>query len=158
MARYKETTDVPDSGTVTVACKLPNGLKLRLHTMVDVDMPLMGGGVKTVKEARPNPEVDPVTINGAAFNPLEPARCLVVGGYALTPNVDAQFMAEWLKQNARSPLVLNKLVLIHEAQADAQAEAKEKTAVRSGLEPLMKDKDPRAPKRVVEGEKVNEAA
>ncbi len=132
--------------TVTVACKVPNGLILRVFDMVDRDVPVLGGGVKTVKEAQ---------VRGSSIKVLGPAapfgqlpRAPIAGGYALTHGVDQAFFTEWLKQNAESELVKNGLIFAHEKADYLTKQAQEKEAVTSGLEPLKPDADKRVAGKV----------
>jgi len=140
------------AGTVTVACKLPHGLILRLFDMVEVVQPAYGGGVRTVQEARPRE--GRVTIGGyaAPFGKMPAFR--VEGGYALTHGVDAEFFAEWMKQNERSDIVRNRLIFAFGKEHDATVEARKMESVRNGLEALDPDKPPqefRRRRQVAEG-------
>lgn len=138
------------SGTVTVACKLPNGLLLRVFQMVDSNEPVMGGGWRDVKRAEPFGEQ--VHIKGYALPANMQGIGLHVGGYALTPNVDADFWELWLNQNRDADYVRNGLIFAHEKKADAIAESKEKAQVWDGMGPLIPTKagsttrDRRSPK------------
>ena len=138
--------------TVTVACKLPNGLKLRLFEMIEHDEPVMGGGYRTVKIARKVGET--ITLNGCAA-PFGVTKHLV-GGYALTLGVPADFMAAWMDQNKGSPLIESKQIVVH--VKDTEGAAREHAAVRSGLEPLSPKGDPRAPKGITKSDATAEAA
>lgn len=128
-------------GTLTVACSIPNGLKLRIFEMQKYDVPVMGGGVK--EEQRAVQKREPVIIHGPAapfgMAPAVPVR----GGYALTYNVDADFFNDWLKQNKDHDAVKAGLIFAHEKGANAGDKAKEMREIRSGLEPLTPDTDPR---------------
>jgi len=125
------------SETVTVACKLPHGLMLEIvdpAVFVDVD-PKVG------VQARPPGER--IHIKGCARPvgvPLSEDAPQVVGGYALTPGVPAQFWERWMEQNKNAPFVTSNLIFAHRKAGDAVAESKEKRAVRSGLEGLTPDK------------------
>src|ERR1700692_4514483 len=76
--------------TVTVACRVPNGLEIRLCAQSLNDIPgmkIMVPQGRSVRLAGPNTP-------GAE----------VAGDFGLTRGVDAVFMASWLEQNADSPL------------------------------------------------------
>lgn len=120
--------------TVTVACKLPHGLVLRVFDMVETKEPLMGGGYHTVKQARERP--DRIIVNGCAHPQNKAPLCQVVAGYALTTGVPKEFWDRWLAQNANADMVKNNLIFAHENLRNAEAEATEKKDVRSGLERL----------------------
>lgn len=70
----------------------------------------------------------------------EDAPQVVVGGYALTQGVPAQFWEAWLAQNKDAPFVKQKLIFAHEKAGNAVGEAKEKREVLSGFEGLNPDK------------------
>lgn len=131
--------------TVTVACKVPNGLILRLFDMVDVEEPVMGGGVRVVKRARPRD--GQVTLNGPAV-PYGERRPAGAGGYAYTFGVDAEFFEEWLKQNAETDVVRNELVKHAASRSRLDGVCRDLKDVRSGLEPITPDKDKRIPPRI----------
>lgn len=134
------------SRTVTIACKQPNGLTLRVHDMVDADEPVMGGGMKTVKRAVPIG--DRVKINGTAAPFGKRSNVEIVGGYALTRNVPADFWNRWQAENKDSPLIRNHILFAHTSAAKLRGQAVEQEEVRSGLEPILPDGDPRTPKGV----------
>jgi len=97
------------SNMVIVGCKLPNGLHLDLKN-------------KDGEKVR-------VTIAGANAS-------RIIGGYGMTPNVSAEFMAEWFKRNAKHPAVVNKEIFIHGDEASARSIAKEHAEVVTGLEAI----------------------
>lgn len=150
-------------GTVTVACKLPAGLTLRLHGEQPNREPVMGGGYREGKIWRPIGE--PITINGTAAQFGQQRRdaagefVQVVGGYALTQNVDKTFWDEWMKQSGSMHAVKNKLIFAYEKAESAVAASKEHSSLRHGLEPLVPtltdgggrllQSDPRAPGKAV---------
>jgi hypothetical protein len=127
--------------TVTVACKLPHGLKLRLFNMVETQEPVMGGGFRTVKVAQERPES--VTVKGWSHAQNMAPNAPLVGGYALTQNVDKDLWDAWLAANAQSDVVKNGLIFAHEKSVNVEAEAKEKKDKRCGLERLDPNKLPR---------------
>lgn len=121
--------------TVTVACKLPNGLLLRLFKMEDVDTPVMGGGVKTIKEAQPIGE--PVKINGYAVPYGKRPRFSIISDMALTKDVPAAFWHEWLKQNQKLDVVVKGLIFAHgDTDRVEHAAAERGEELFCGLEPL----------------------
>ena len=122
--------------TVTVACKLPNGLILRVFDMVDRDEPVMGGGMRKVKVAQERPAQ--VTIKGNAHPQNAAPRAPIIGGFALTQGVDKEFWDLWLAQNKDSDVVRNRLIFAHEntAKTEDAARAKDNAKNRSGFERL----------------------
>jgi hypothetical protein len=129
---------LPDSGTVTVACKLPNGLILRLFEMQRTEELVMGGGVREVDKAFLT-DHEPVVLKGCAAPFGSPI--VTIGGYALTQNVDAQYFAEWLRQNSDSDIVRNRLVFAQATRDHVEGMAAEQEEVKSGLHPLTKSED-----------------
>lgn len=109
-------------GVVTVACKLPHGIKLQCQEPYTVSEPVMGGGIRDMTYYRHTGRT--VSIKGWAIKHDEDERPLIVGGYALTHGVDADFFARWREQNADSDLVKGGFILSHEKQDAVSAEAK----------------------------------
>lgn len=100
---------------VTVGCKLPNGLILEMGSR----------GAANYKA---------VTLAGAN-------AAKIVGGYGMT-EVDAEFMAAWLKKYSWLPAVKNGAVFMHEDAASAQAMAIDNAENPSGFERLDPSKAP----------------
>jgi hypothetical protein len=125
------------NNVVTVACKLPNGLLLRIFQTVD-DNEATPTGFRAVKRAEQVGET--VQINGAAVPKGETRDYLIIGGYALTPNIDKDFFDEWLRQNAEHPAVKASLIFAHAKESIVTGKAKEQKALLSGLEPLNPDR------------------
>lgn len=132
------------SATTTVSCKIPNGLVLRIFRMIDGEEPVMGGGVRVVKKAQLIGE--PVKVHGPATPYGEAPKCLIVGGYALTPNVDSEFFNMWLSQNADHDAVKNGLIFASEKRGYVEGEAKANEGRRTGMEPINPGNDARIPK------------
>lgn len=96
---------------VSVGCKLPHGLHL--------DLKNSEGPVR-------------VTLVGANAS-------RIVGGYGITENVSSDFMAQWLKKNAKHPSVVKGLIFIHSDTKSAEAMAKERAddpQTATGLEAI----------------------
>lgn len=129
---------LPETGTVTIACKLPNGLIMRLFEMQDTEELVMGGGVRSVKKAF-LADHPPVKLNGCAAPFGSPI--LLVGGYALTRNVDVQFYAEWLRQNWDSDLIKNRIIFAQEKEDSLVGQATEQEEILSGLQPLRRSEE-----------------
>jgi hypothetical protein len=142
--------DEPMTGgaTVTVACKLPHGIWLRIFRR------------KTTKESTPQGfrDVDimeelpqRVRVNGWAVAQNKAPPHPVVGGYALTPGIPKEFWETWLEQNRTSDIVQNKIIYAHVEESSVTSQAVDQEKVRSGLERLDPDNLPkgiqRAPKR-----------
>lgn len=138
----------PTSGTdtVTVACRVPNGLVLHVDRMVDGFEPIMGGGVRTIKVAEAMGQT--YTLAGPAIDLVKLQRDQgldkqVVGGYGLTPGVPRDFWEAWEAQNRDSALVRNRQVFAAATESRARDQSREQAKVRSGLEPVDPN-DPQA--------------
>jgi len=141
------TNNVGVTGTavVTVACKLPNGLKMRLFRMIKTTEPVLGGGSREVEMAQETGEE--FTLNGFSHPQNKAPHCMIVDGFALTTDVPKAFWEEWAKQNKDSLFIKNGLIFAHEKEGSVKAEAKEKAKVRSGLERLNPDEMPKGLER-----------
>lgn len=137
--------------TVTVACKMPNGLILRNFVMTDFAEPVMGGGSRTSQIARQVPET--YELHGSAVNLTEIGKgnlpnYQIAGGYGLTPGVPLDFWEKWLNDNRNSAIVKNNIVFAYKTEGGARDQAIEKAALKSGLEPLDPENLPRDLQRV----------
>lgn len=134
---------------ITVACNLPNGLILQLYKMVEFRENVMGGGSRISSIAQKMGE--PVRLNGTAVPFGKIPRFPIEGAFALTPNVDKDFFDEWMRQNAELELVKRGGIYSASTTERARDLALELTGepeARSGLEPMLPDKDPRAGKSI----------
>jgi hypothetical protein len=127
--------------TVTVACKLPHGLKLRVFKFVERDEPILGGGVRTVKIAHELDET--ATVCGIAHDLTRAPEQTIIHGFALTHGIDKELWELWLEQNKRNPIVISGLIFAHSNDANIRAEASEKKNLRTGMEPLDPDNLPK---------------
>lgn len=138
-----ENTTIKQQGgkgdVVTVACKHPNGVILELVEMKERSEPVMGGGVRTFQQAVRTGKR--ITIRGPALPLNMPPSFQMIGGYALTPNVPRDFWETWVKQNHDSPLLENKMLLVHDK--DTPGMAREFKKVKSGAEPIDPDNPPK---------------
>lgn len=133
------------AGTVTVACKLPNGLVLQVCTMVPGVEPVMGGGFREVmKSQRVGPQI---RINGYARPAMTAPRAPMSQGFALTEGVDADIWEAWLDQHRDADYVRNGLIFAHATREDVKAQAREHREIRDNQGPIVPNTDPRIPKR-----------
>lgn len=141
MARSPRTEDpnaraLPKAAkTVTVCCKYPSGILLRVFQNIDVPVPVPGGGIRSEKQAQ---QVGPaVKINGpgAPVNRSSPHE--IAGGYAMTFGVDADFFERWLDQNRDSDLVKNRLIFVAPSREDARAISEEHADVQTNIGGLV---------------------
>jgi hypothetical protein len=136
-----------DSGRkVNVACKLPNGLLLRLFLMVPRSEATPTGSRNTIVSEQIGPTV---RLNGFARAWGVIPDYPIIGGYAITKNVPKEFFDTWLEQNKHAPFVKNKLVWAYEQLDKVEGQAKEWKDTKSGLEPLDPNKLPPTGNRFV---------
>lgn len=131
------------SDTVTVACKLPHGLVLRLYTMIEVSEPTAGGSFRKAKRAQVIGEQ--VVVKGyiTRFDRRkDPAPAAQGSSYALTHGVNADFFNKWLEQNADLDAVKNNLIWAHSVDM-VEGFVKEHEKQKSGLEPIDPENLPR---------------
>lgn len=114
--------------TVTVACKLPSGLVLE--------------NFDPKTKARQT-----VTLNGSRFRinrdgaPIF-SHEIAHGAFGLTHNVPADFWNTWAAQNAAYPPFVKGHIFALAKVEDTRAAAKEMAGVKTGFEPLSRDKLP----------------
>lgn len=142
------SNDTSTAKSVTIACKLPNGLVLQLCSATKVAEHVMGGGSREVTQHRKVGDI--VTVFGNAHPQNAGPKCMIVAGYALTPDVDAQFWTAWLAQNKDLAAVKNHLIFAYEKESDVKAAAKDNVERKSGLERLDPNKLPRGIKAAKE--------
>lgn len=126
--------------TVTVACKMPRGIILRLFVMQPHFEPIQAGGVRETVKAH---EVERVVLKGygVAWGKSSPGE--ETGGYALTPNVPKAFWDAWYEQNKTTELVTHKLIFAHVDKERVADKSREFEKNRDGLEPLDPNKLPK---------------
>jgi hypothetical protein len=114
--------------TVTIACKLPNGIHLDVFRMDDWNEQTPTGVRATKRAVRDGR----FTLNGTRRRTDDPR---IAEGFALTHGVPAEHWARWLDANKDSALVTNGLIFAQKG-ADVRAQAREKAGQLSGLEPI----------------------
>ena len=133
--------------TVVVACKIPNGLILQLQRKIQHTQKTMQGPyteeifVKVGDEHAVRGPAAPVGQFPRGYRPPE-----VVGGYALTRNIPADFWEQWIEQNKDAPYVHGGMIFAHNRRDDTAGQAFDQSELKSGFEPLTPDKDSRIPK------------
>lgn len=130
--------------TVTVALNHPAGIIMRVFEMVKDYEPVLGGGQREIQKAEMRGE--PIRLNGNAVGKGFIPSWRVVAGFALTPGVPKEFWDLWCEQNKDLPLLKNHLICAYPSIDGATAMAEERAGLRSGLEPIVPDNDPRIPK------------
>lgn len=131
---------------VTVACKVPCGVEIYLNRKEEYDEETMTGSrrkVRWVPTGKATIIRGPAQPNGQA--PRGYVRPNIVGEYALTPGVDADWFEEWMSQNSKNPLVTGGMIYAL-GKDKIRGWAKENEKRTSGLEPINPEGDYRMPK------------
>ncbi|NTI80447.1 hypothetical protein [Rhizobium rhizogenes] len=130
------------TATVSVACKLPHGLELRVFDTIDSVESNAMGEIRAVKKAQPRGQA--VTIRGY-LEKQRPDQPMAARGssYAITHGVDKEFFDAWLSQNKDHDAVRNKLIFASEKQDTVRGMTNEFKSTRSGLEPVDPNNLPR---------------
>lgn len=118
-------------GTISVACKVPNGLVLQVFTSTEAQEPVMGGGYKKIMQAH---VAWRHKVNGPAVPEGRGSPYPIFYDYALTHGVDADHFAKWLEQNKDSDVVKHGFIKAHLKPSELEAHAKDHADVKTGLE------------------------
>ena len=135
-------------GTMTVACKIPNGLMLRVFVAEKQTVNVMGGGVKEITLSRPTEWSQ--KLNGPAKKIGTDVGWQIIHGAGLTHGVDADQFARWLEQNKDTEMVRLGLVFGQPKANDTIAQAQEHRAEKTGLEAIDPSNMPTEFKRKIE--------
>lgn len=111
--------------TVTVGCKVPNGIVCEFRGAIPDEYAAFRGKRVTLNGYKPTVVRHKMAVD-------------IVGGFGLTHNVDAEFMAAWMKLHASFPAVKNGLIFVQANSDRARGHASERDGLRSGYEPLTK--------------------
>jgi len=144
------------SETVTVASKLPWGLHMQIYDFRTEYEAVMGGGSREFKMARPRHGAKTYTIKGNSYNKtMGDNGKQIEAGYAVTHGIPKAFWEEWLSQNREADYIVNGMIFAHQEYASVAAEAKEKEAIKSGLERLDPRNLPKIGNRKIETGKID---
>lgn len=144
--------------TVVVACKIPVGLELQCSDEQEYQEEYRDteGRQRTRARARLIKAGPVVLIAGTAY-PVGQApagfrdKPMMAGGYALTFGVNKDFFDRWMEQNKLNPIVVNRMIFGYEKIEEVRAKARNYADLKSGLEPLSPDDDPRMPRPLAAG-------
>jgi len=150
------------SGNVTVACKIPQGMRLQLQhkqrTLVPTGLTGRSNAYKWEESLVYGGPVYHV------FGPSMPAQGgqpdgyilphALEGGYALTRGIPAAFWATWMEQHKRADYVTNKMIFAYD-EASVKAKPRGHAELTSGIQPVSREidaqgrlKDRRVPKPI----------
>lgn len=132
----------PKPGTVTVACKIPNGLILQNTVFESQNEPVMGGGHRDVKIGRKMGPRHVLKGPALAVGVVQTAA-MGAGGFVLNFGVPKDLWDEWVRQNHDNDALNAGLIYGHESIDHVTAHCREHEHVMSGLEPLNPAKLPR---------------
>ncbi len=139
------------TATVTVACKLPNGLWLRVFEWEEFDEPMYGGGFKRNKRSI---ETGRYMVRGPAHPQQKAPTVALQSGYALTPGIPKEFWDKWLHDNRKTPMVEKGLIFAHENKQRVRDMAKDNKDVKTGLERIDPEK---LPKKLLMADEIKES-
>lgn len=125
--------------TVTVLCRLPHGIELRIIPDGEIERRTKLSEDKR-PDLRPISVLSRVVLNGANTAPnYHPKDNRMLGRVGKTA-VDKAFWLKWVEQHAKSDLVKNHVVFAEQTDARADAKAREFADIKTGYEPTsMKD-------------------
>lgn len=133
--------------TVTVACKIPNGLVLQLcKPIVQVEQ-----GMGVTRDVQVHLKTgETITVAGPAYPNGPPPKGFKrrpddADGYALTKNVPGKFWEEWFLQNKDADYVTSGLIFAFPEIESVMDMARDGERIMSGLQPLDPDGDSRVP-------------
>ncbi|MFT8720020.1 hypothetical protein [Acetobacter sp.] len=121
--------------TVTVCCRLPHGLRLRLTPEGDVARRAALSKAGT-PDRSPTGYVKEVVINGANRAPNYHPKDNVMLGCVGRTQVEKSFWDAWLAQHKDSDLVKNHCVFAELTEAKADAKSSELSQEKTGFEPI----------------------
>ncbi|CAG4889339.1 hypothetical protein [Paraburkholderia gardini] len=139
----KRNNDVPSNATVTIASKAPFDIILKLYDFVERSEPVLGGGMRAVKQAQERISAKFFVVQGNSWPQNQGPHQQLVGGYAITHGIPKAFWDEWLTQNGETDFVRNGMIFAHAETASVTSKATDQTEIKSNLERLDPHKLPR---------------
>jgi len=133
-----------DTSTVTIGCKLPNGMHLDTFRMETRPVKTIIGTTIEEKQAI---RTGRFTVKGIGRRTDDAGLAM---GYALTYGCPKEVWDAWLAANKDSDVVKKGIIFASGNSADAKAKARENEMQKSGLEPLNPREIPREFKGKIE--------
>lgn len=140
---------VKSSGaTVTVGCKVQNGLRMRIGEFEE-ETKIIGGATRTYKIWRPFAKTY-VAKGPRRLMEVDTLPPPTVNGYVLTSGIPADFMDIFMRDNAEADYVKNRMLIVisRQGEEEVQAATREGRDLRTGMEPLAQNDDTRVPRKV----------
>ena len=135
-----EGTREASGDTVSVACKVPMGMILRVHKRVMMPHKTTEGMIRDV------PEYHQVGKEYMVYGPSHPQNagphCTIIGDYAITPGIPREHWELWSQQHRGDMMVINRMIFAYSSNKIAGA-AKEHAELKSGLERLDSSRLPK---------------
>jgi hypothetical protein len=132
------------TATVTVACKIPSGMRCRMHEKRRVSEVTLGGTREVEQYFATDKEF---IVHGPAHAQNEGPRFLTVGGYALTRGVPKDLWDRWYEQNLELDAVQRNLIFAYENSDKTKDAAKDHRTIKTGLERLNPNSLPQLDQR-----------
>lgn len=125
---------ITGTATMTVICKIPQGILLQLHVQ-EKKTEVTQSGTREIVASRPIG--DPFMINGPAHAQGEGVRHRTAHGFALTEDVPKELWEQWYEQTGRHLAAChNGLLMAFDNAGFAIDAAREAKRERTGLERL----------------------
>lgn len=126
---------------VSVACKVPMGLILRVYRKQMMPHKTTDGAIRDV------PEFHQFGKEYMVYGPSHPQNmgphCAIIGDYAITPGIPKEVWDLWSAQHRDDMMVINRMIFAYSSNKIAGA-AKEHAELKSGLERLDSKQLPKA--------------
>jgi hypothetical protein len=134
--------DGPQTGTdtVTIGCKWPSGLVMRLYRVIEDEIVINGVPRKEIRSVL-DPNDPEYVLNGSSIDLGKMAGGIppdheIIGGYGLTHGIPRDFAEKWFEQNKLSEFVKNNIVFMASSEQRARDQAKDQKSIQSGVEPI----------------------
>ena len=135
-----EGTREASGDTMSVACKVPMGLILRVHRKVMMPHKTTEGMIRDV------PEYHQFGKEYMVYGPSHPQNagphCTIIGDYAITHGIPTEVWNLWSQQHRGDMMVINRMIFAYSSNKIAGA-AKEHAELKSGLERLDSSRLPK---------------
>ena len=126
-----EQTMESSGETVSIACKIPMGLILHVFKKSITPTKMESGAIRDVEG------YDRFGKEYRIYGPSHPQdggpHCLIVGDYAITPNIPKEHWDLWFAQHRNDDMVINRMIFAN-STSKVGGQAKEQKDLKSGLE------------------------
>lgn len=137
-----ESTMESSGEVVSIACKIPMGMTLQVYQKITVPR------LTEAKILRDVDEWSPFGKEYRVYGPSHPQdggpHCLIVGDYAITPNIPKEHWDLWYSQHRGDAMVINRLIFAN-SSSKVNGQAREQKELKSGMERKDPNKLPSNP-------------